>query len=145
MKDAFTVREIMDGTGLSRQRIHALIKSRGIPVTKVNKHFILKWQDLLKIADNPTILGFLSQTLESEKKKAKNGYRSLRENAKAMMYAYVLLMEKELPTPEGEDLDWIRLLRKAYYSWSSITAGCFGCHWALEADKYDFLDEEKTD
>jgi len=23
-----------------------------------------------------------------------------------------------------------------------MTGGCFGCHWALEADKYDYLDED---
>lgn len=143
MKDTFTVKEIMDGTGLSRQRVHALIKSRKMPVTRQNKHFLLKWQDLLKIGNNPTILGFLKQTLESEKKKVDDGYRGLRENAKGMMYAYVLLLEEELPTPEGEDLDWIRLFRKAYTYWSGMPSW-YGCHWSLEADKYDFLDEENT-
>jgi len=145
MKDLFTVKEIMDGTGLTRQRVHQLIKRWGVPVIRENKYFLLKWQDLLKIADNPTILGFLKGTLESEKRTVEDGYRALRENAKGMMYAYILLMEKELPTPEGEDLEWIRLFRKAYSYWWKMTGGCFGCHWSLEADKYDFLDEEKTD
>jgi len=144
MKETFSVKEIMEGTGLTRQRIHALIRSRKIPVVRENKHFLVKWQDLLRIADNPTILGFLESTLESEKKKVDNGYRGLRENAKAMMYAYVLLLEKELPTPEGEDLEWIRLFRKAYTFWWKMP-DWYGCHWSLEADKYDYLDEEKTD
>ena len=144
MKDTFTVKEIMDGTGLTRQRVHALIKNRKIPVTRENKHFLLNWQDLLKITDNPTILDFLKRTLEGEKKKVDDGYTGLRENAKGMMYAYQLLMEKEFPTPEGEDLDWIRLFRKAYTYWWQMP-DWYGCHWSLEADKYDFLDEEKTD
>ena len=38
---------------------------------------MLKWQDLLRIADNPTILGFLKWSLETEKKKAEDGYRGL--------------------------------------------------------------------
>ena len=144
MKDTFTVKEIMDGTGLSRQRVHALIKSHKIPVIRDNKHFLLKWQNLLKIADNPTILGFLTATLENERKQAEDGYKRLRENAKGMMYAYVLLIEKELPTPEGEDFDWIKLFRKAYYYWGGIP-GSNICHWAMEADKYDYLDEENID
>jgi len=143
MKDAFTVREVMDGTGLTRQRVHQLIKSRDIPVIKANKHFLLKWQDLSKIADNPTILDFLRRTLEGEKRQVEDGYKRLRDNAKGMLYAYVLLIEKELPTPEGTDFDWIRLFRKAYYYWWRLS-GDSGCHWALEADKYDYLDKEKT-
>jgi hypothetical protein len=145
MKNVFTVKEIMDGTGLTRQRVHQLIKRWGIPVIRENKHFLLKWQDLLSIADNPTILSFLKGTLESEKRTVEDGYRALRENAKGMMYAYILLMESRLPTPEAEDLDWIRLFRKAYSYWRCSVMGSYGCHWALEADKYDFLDEEKTD
>ena len=144
MKDLFTVKEIMDGTGLTRQRVHALIKSRKIPATRENKHFLLKWQDLLKIADNPTILGFLTATLENERKQAEDGYKRLRQNAKGMMYAYVLLIEKELPTPEGQDLDWISLFRKAHYYWGGIPGSDYA-HWAMEEYKYDFLDDEKTD
>ena len=64
-------------------------------------------------------------------------------NAQAMLYASVLLREKELPTPEGEDLEWIRLFRKAYYYWWRLS-GDSGCHWALEADKYDFLDQDNV-
>lgn len=144
MKDTFTIREIMDGTGLTRQRVHQLIKSRKIPVTRENKHLLLKWQDLMKTADNPTILGFLKSTLEREKRETDDGYRRFRENAKGMMYAYVLLMEEELPTPEGEDLDWIRLFRKAYYYWQTVTL-VLHKHWSLYQDKYWHLDEEKTD
>jgi hypothetical protein len=65
-------------------------------------------------------------------------------HAQAMLYASVLLREKELPTPEGEDLEWIRLFRKAYDYWRCSVMGSYGCHWALEADKYDFLDQENV-
>ena len=87
MKDIFTVKEIMDGTGLTRQRIHALIKSRKISVTIENRHFLLNWQDLLKIADNPTILDFLKRTLESEKKLLDKAYENMKENEKAIQFA----------------------------------------------------------
>jgi len=142
MKNTFTIKELMDGTGLTRQRVHQLIKNRAVPVVKTDRWFLLKWQDLMKLADNPTILDFLRKTLESEKKQVEDAYRRLRENAKGMMYAYVLLIEKELPTAEGTDLDWIRLFRKASYYWGGIPGGS-GCHWALEADKYDYLDDEE--
>ncbi len=144
MKDNFTVKEIMEGTGLTRQRVHAIIKKRGIPVQSENKHFLLKWQDLMSMADNPTILGFLRSTLEKEKVNFDDGCKALRKKAIGMMYAYVLLMERELPTPEGKDLDWIRLFRKAYFYWHGM-GGWYGLHWSLEADKYDYLDEEKID
>lgn len=144
MKETFTIREIMNNTGLTRQRVHQLIKSRDIPVVKANKHFLLKWQSLLKMADNPAILNFLKDTLQSEKEQVGHAYRRLRDNAKGMMYAYVLLIERELPTPEGTDFDWIRLFRKASYYWGGMPGGS-GCHWALEADKYDYLDDEKAD
>jgi len=142
MKNTFTIKEITKGTGLSRQRVHVLIKSRDIPVHTEKNKLIIKWDDLLKMSDNAGMLSFLKVTLQKEKQKTDDGYKSLREQAKGMMYAYVLLMEKELPTPEGEDLDWIRQFRKAYYYWWQMTGGCFGCHWALEADKYTYLDDE---
>ena len=144
MKEFFTIREVMDGTGLTRQRIHHLIKSRDIPVVKANKHFLLRWQDLMNMADNPRILSFLRMTLGSERNQVEDGYRRLRENAKGMMYAYVLLIERELPTPEGTDLDWIRLFRKACDYWGGMP-GTSIAHWALEADKYDYLDEGERD
>ena len=72
-----------------------------------------------------------------------NTLRKLKGNAQAMLYASVLLREKELPTPEGEDLEWIRLFHKAYLYWHWLP-GSFGCYWALEADKYDFLDQENV-
>jgi hypothetical protein len=87
MKDIFTVKEIMGGTGLTRQRVHAIIKSRKIPVIRENKHFVLKWQDLLKIADNTTILDFLKRTLESEKKLVDKAYEHMKENEKAIQFA----------------------------------------------------------
>lgn len=72
-----------------------------------------------------------------------NTLANAKGHAQAMLYPSVLLREKELPTPEGEDLEWIRLFRKAYYYWWPLP-GSFGCHWALEADKYDFLDHESV-
>lgn len=141
MKNTFTVKEIMDGTGLTRQRVHQLIKSRGIPVIRGNKHFLLKWQDLLNMADNANMLTFLRDTLQKEKHEIDDGSKALRERAKGMMYAYELLLEKEFPTPEGEDLEWIRRFRKAYRYWWGMPEW-YGAHWALEADKYDYLDEE---
>jgi len=145
MKSTFTVKEVMDGTGLSRQRVHELIKSRRIPVLWDKNKYIIKWDYLLELADNAKMLKFLKMTLQKEKNKVEDGYRSLRDNAKGMMYAYVLMMEKELPTPEGEDLEWIRQFRKAHRYWYSSVLGSYGCHWALEADKYDYLDEENID
>lgn len=144
MKEVFTVKDIMDGTGLSRQRIHALIKSRKIPVIRDNKQFLLKWQDLLKVANNPTILDFLKRNLENEKQQVDVSYKALREDAQGMMYAYILLMEKEFPTTEGKDLEWIKKFRKAYFYWWQMS-GESGRHWSLEAYKYDFLDEGSTD
>jgi len=145
MKSTYTVREVMDGTGLTRQRVHELIKSRDIPVHMDKNKYIIKWDDLLKLADNASMLSFLRVTLKNEKQRADDGLMGLKDNAKGMMYAYVLLMEKELPTPEGEDLDWIRQFRKAHRYWYSSVLGSYGCHWALEADKYDYLDEENID
>lgn len=98
----------------------------------------------MNMADNPRILSFLRMTLGSERNQVEDGYRRLRENAKGMMYAYVLLIERELPTPEGTDLGWIRLFRKASYYWGGMP-GTSIAHWALEADKYDYLDEGETD
>jgi len=112
MKDTFTIKEIMEGTGLTRQRVHALIKSRDIPVHTDKNKFIINWDDLLKMADNTSMLSFIKVILDKEKQKIDDGYRGLRGNAKGMMYAYVLLLESELPTPEGADLDWIRLFRR---------------------------------
>lgn len=144
MKDTFTIKEITDGTGLTRQRIHALIKSRDIPAHTDKNKFIINWDNLLKMADNASMLSFIKVILDKEKQKIDDGYKVLRENAKGMMYAYVFLLESQLPTPEGADLDWIRLFRKAYYYWFRLK-GSIGCHWALEADKYDYLDEEYMD
>ena len=87
MKDVFTVKEIMDGTGLTRQRVHQLIKSRKIPVIRENKHFLLKWQDLLKIADNATMLNFLKDTLDRERRLLEKVYDYQEENKKAIQFA----------------------------------------------------------
>lgn len=84
MKDTFTVKEIMDGTGLTRQRVHQLIKRWGIPVTRENKYFLLKWQDLLRIADNATMLNFLKTTLEKERQFLEKVHDYQEENERAI-------------------------------------------------------------
>lgn len=97
MKDFFTVKEIMKGTGLSRQRIHTLIKSRNISVNQDKNKFIIKWNDVLLMADNASILNFLKDILENEKKEIDKAYENLKENeevvkfAKAIEYAKILL------------------------------------------------------
>lgn len=141
MKDLYTVKEVMDGSGLTRQGIHALIKRRGLRVHKDKNKFLIKWEDLVNMAGNPPIFMFLKKDLEKERQTLDASYERLREHAKGMMYAYVLIMEKEFPTPEGTDFDWMRLFRKAYTYWWQMP-GWYGCHWVLEADKYDYLDED---
>ena len=144
MKNTYTVKEIMDGTGLTRQRVHALIKSRHIKAKWDRNKLVIKWDDLLQLADNAKMLDFLRLSLKKEKMSVDDGYLGLREQAKGMMYAYELLLEKEFPTPEGEDLEWIRRFRKAHTYWWKMP-GWHGAHWALEADKYDYLDEDNRD
>ncbi len=109
MKDTFTVKEIMDGTGLTRQRVHALIKSRKIPVTREDKHFLLKWQDLLNMTDNATMLNFLKTTLEKERQLLEKVHDYQEENektiqfARAIEYARILVEgEPEFNTPENK-------------------------------------------
>ena len=141
MRYVFTVKEIQDGTGLTRQRVHQLIRSRKIPVVKETKHTLIKWENLIKLADNPKILDFIKQMLEDERVALGKGNVGLKVRAIGMQYAYVLLMEKELPTPEGKDLEWIKLFRKAYDYWSRVTEDYFQYHWALETRKYDYLEK----
>jgi hypothetical protein len=88
MKNTFTIREVMDGTGLTRQRVHQLIKSRDIPVVKENKkRFLLIWDDLLKIADNTSVLNFLKGSLDNERKSLEAAYKDVKESEKAMQFA----------------------------------------------------------
>jgi hypothetical protein len=141
MKDYYTVKEVMDGTGLTRQGIHALLKRRGIQVHKEKNKFLIKWEDLADMYGNPAMFAFLRSDLEKERNRLEGSYQKLRENAKGMMYAYVLIMEKEFPTPEGTDFNWMRLFRKAYTYWWQMSEW-YGCHWVLEADKYDYLDAD---
>ncbi len=107
MKDTYTVKEIMDGTGLTRQRVHQLIKSRGIPVIRENKHFLVKWLDLLYAADNPTLLAFLKRTLLNERTEVKTAYRNLQEAEKAIRFAkairYALVLAEGAPTIDERD------------------------------------------
>ena len=126
MKDTFTVKEIMDGTGLTRQRVHQLIKSRRIPVIRENKHFLLKWQDLFKIADNATILNFLKATLEKERQLLEKVHDYQEENkkaiqyAKAIEYARILLEGYPAVTPEGQPL-YTKENREEWNQWDKAS------------------------
>jgi len=107
MKDTFTVKEIMDGTGLSRQRVHQLIKSRKIPVVMEKKHIRVKWLDLLYAADNPTLLIFLKRTILNEREELKAAYKDLQEAEKAIRFAkairYALVLAEGAPTVDEKD------------------------------------------
>lgn len=110
MKEVFTVKEIMDGTGVSRQRVHALIKNRGIPVHTDKNKLIVKWDDLLKLSDNASIVQFLKVTLEKERQLLEKVHDYQEENnkviryAKAIEYAHILLEGLPAKTPEGQPL-----------------------------------------
>lgn len=120
MKDVFTIKEIVDGTGLSRQRVHQLIKSRGIPVIRENNHFVLNWQDLLGLADNASILNFLKNTLESEKEKIDKAYENMRKNEKTMQFAKAIEYARILLDGEPDySEDWER------WCWWSNAVGYF--------------------
>jgi hypothetical protein len=107
MKNTYTVKEIMDGTGLSRQRIHALIKSRKIPTIKEKKYVLVKWLDLLYAADNPTLLTFLHRTLLNDRTELKAAYKDLQEAEKAIRFAkairYALVLAEGAPTIDEKD------------------------------------------
>jgi len=107
MKDTFTVKEIMDGTGLTRQRVHQLIKSRGIPVTRAKKRIFVKWLDLLYAADNPALLAFLHRTLLNDRVEVKAAYRNLQESEKAIRFAkairYALILAEGAPDIDERD------------------------------------------
>ena len=134
MKNLFTVKDIVDGTGLTRQRVHQLLETRRIRLLryKSSNRIFIEWQELLKLADNPVILDFLRHTLDSEKKNLERTNMNVRINAFGMQYAYVLLMEKDLPTPEGVDSNWINLFREAYAYWCDIIYRDLSKHWALK-------------
>lgn len=120
MKDIFTIKEIVDGTGLSRQRVHQLIKSRGIPVVRENNHFVLNWQDLLGLADNASILNFMKDTLESEKEKIDKAYENMRKNEKTVQFAKAIEYARILLDGEPDySEDWER------WCWWSNAVGYF--------------------
>lgn len=97
MKNRFTVKDVMDGTGLTRQRIHQLVKGWGIEVRKKNNRLLLTWNDLLSMADNPTILCFLKDTLDKERRLLDKACEEMERNKKvvefgrAVQYARILL------------------------------------------------------
>jgi len=117
MKDKFTVKEIMDGTGLTRQRIHQIIKSHNIPVDTDQYRFSISWDDLLKLADNDTMLNFLRSTLQKEKQEIGDSYEDLKDRMIRILYLNIIMMEAQFPTPEGVNEEWRSLLQKAndYY------------------------------
>ena len=90
MQETYTVKEIMDGTGLTRQRVHALIQSRKIPTIKEKNHILVKWFDLLNAADNHTLLTFLRRTLMNDWTELKAAYRDFHEAEKAIRFAKAL-------------------------------------------------------
>ena len=120
MKDAFTIKEIVDGTGLSRQRIHQLIKSRGIPVTMEHNRFVLSWQDLLGLADNASILNFLKDALDEEKENIDKAYDNLAKNEKSVQFAKAIEYARILLDGEPDySEDWER------WCWWSNAVGYF--------------------
>lgn len=96
MKERFTVKEVMDGTGLTRQRVHQLVKGWGIEVRKKNNRLLLTWNDLVSMADNPTVLRFLIDTLRSEWKKIEKAYQELEQDEKAIKFARAIIYARAL-------------------------------------------------
>jgi predicted DNA-binding protein YlxM (UPF0122 family) len=126
MKDDFSIREVMDGTGLTRQRVHQLIRNRGVPVTRKNKRVLVKWLDLLNIADNPTILTFLRRTLLNERKLLEAAYENLEESEKAIRFAkairYAMIAAEGAPTIDDEDRERVKEWLKATSFFTDLSA-----------------------
>jgi hypothetical protein len=96
MKEEFTIREIMDGTGLTRQRVHQLIKGHGIQVRKKGNRFLLTWNDLVNMADSPTILHYLRDFLRYEWKGIKRAYEELQQDERAIKFARAIMHARAL-------------------------------------------------
>lgn len=96
MREYFTIREVMDGTGLTRQRIHQLVKGWGIQARKKNNRFLLTWNDLVSMADNPTILRFLRDILHSEWKAIQRAYQELEQDQRAIKFARAIMHARAL-------------------------------------------------
>ena len=126
MKDLFTVREIMDGTGLSRQRVHQIIKSRGMPVVKIGKRSLVKWQSLIELSDNSTMLNFLRDTLDSEKRALDKAYEDMKEDVKAIQFAkaieYARILLEGDPGIDSQDSEAWRKWFEAGSFFEKLTA-----------------------
>ena len=96
MKEEFTVKEIMKATGLTRQRVHQLIKARGIQVRKKGNRFLLTWNDLVNMADSPTILHYLRDFLRYEWKGIKRAYEELQQDERAIKFARAIMHARAL-------------------------------------------------
>ena len=114
MKDVFTIKEISEGTGLSRQGIHALIRRRKMPAIQRGhgKPVRVKWLDLLYIADNPSILAFLRRILLNERKLLEAAYKNLEESEKAIRFAkairYAMILAEGAPEVGDKDRERVK-------------------------------------
>ena len=86
----------MDGTGLTRQRVHQLIKARGMSVRKNGNRFLLAWNDLVDMADNPAILHYLRNFLRYEWKGIKRAYEELEQDERAIKFARAIMHAQAL-------------------------------------------------
>lgn len=116
----------MDGTGLTRQRIHQIIKNRAVPVVKTNRWFLLKWADLVKLADNASILNFLKNTLDNERKLLEKAYEDMKENEKAIQFAkairYAMIVAEGAPAIDEEDRQRITAWLRATSFFNDLSA-----------------------
>ena len=121
MKDKFTVRDVMEGTGLTRQRVHALIKSHDIKPKEDKNRLLLDWYELHKMADNPSILEFLKSDILKGKSELDNIYNDLRKHARGMAFTYILFMDWNLPVTNEADYEWMMLVDKAKNHLQSVS------------------------
>ena len=128
MKDVFTLKEISEGTGLSRQRIHALIRRRKMPAIQRGhgKPVKVRWLDLLNIADNPSILAFLRRTLLNERKLLEAAYENLEESEKAIRFAkairYAMILAEGAPEIGDNDRERVNEWIKATSFFDDLSA-----------------------
>ena len=96
MENRFTVKDVMDGTGLTRQRIHQLVKGWGIAVRKERNRFLLTWNDLVSMAENPNVLRFLRDILCSEREAIQRAHQELEQDQRAMKFARAIMHARAL-------------------------------------------------
>ena len=128
MKDTFTIKEISEGAELSRQRIHALIRSGKIPAIQRGhgKPVQVKWKDLLNAIDNRSILAFLLRTLSHERMLLETAYDNLQEIEKAIRFAkairYAMIMAEGAPEIGDKDRERVHEWIKATSFFNDLTA-----------------------